>query len=300
MTKLIKILLVSLILIAVGFSVTAQEIPEVELDEEISPEDLEIKKPRILPDHPFYLFKDGWRKIQEFFTFNPIAKMSLKQRFTSERVIELDELVKKEAPAEIIKRAVENYRRESEEMKERVMKLEIKAKENPALNSFFDKFLHQQTLHRTILQRLENQVPPEVFEKIKEEREKHLERFKDVMLKLEEKEKILERLEKTFEKIKGSEFKEFKNLEILKELEEKVPEEIKEKIKELQERGLKRFQEKLEEMPLEKQERFGDYIEKISGERERHLEILENLKSKLEEKPVLRERFQGYIEKISE
>lgn len=300
MTKLTKILLVSLILIAVGFSVIAQEIPEVVIDEEINPEDLEIKKPRILPGHPFYLFKDGWRRVREFFTFNPIAKMRLKQRFTSERVIELKELTERKAPAEVIKRAVENYRRESEEMKERIMKLEIKAKENPALNSFFDKFLHQQTLHHTILQRLENQVPPEVFEKIKEEREKHLERFKDVMLKLEEKEEIPERLEKTFEKIKGSRFREFKNLEILKELEEKVPEEIKEKIKELQERDLKRFQEKLEEMTLEKQERFGDYIEKISGERERHLEILENLKSKLEEKPVLRERFQEYIEKISE
>jgi len=106
------------------------------------------------------------------------------------------------------------------------------------------------------------------------------------MLKLEDrKEKITEKLDKILEEQKGSQFKEFKNLEVLKNLEEKVPEEAKEAIKQAEENALKRLQGDLEKMSPEDQEKFGEYLEKISGENERHLEIMENLKAKIKEVP---------------
>jgi len=131
------------------------------------------------------------------------------------------------------------------------------------------------------------------------------------MLKLEDrKEVITEKLDKILEKQKGSGFKEFKNLEVLKNLEEKVPEEAKEAIQKAQENALKRLQEDLEKMSPEDQERFKEYTEKISGEKERHLEILENLKTEiraipetpriLELKEILEEGKIKAIEKIEE
>jgi len=113
-----------------------------------------------------------------------------------------------------------------------------------------------------------------------------LERFKDVMLKLEDRKgKITEKLDEILEKQKGSQFKNFKNLEILKNLEEKVPEEAKEAIKKAQENALKRLQGDLEKMSPEDQERFKEYLEKISGEKEKQMEILENLKSEIKAIP---------------
>ena len=300
MANSFKFLLIVVLLLGIGFSVFAQEIPEVKIDEDISPEDLGIKKPRILPGHFLYPLKNGWRKIREFFTFSPIDKIRLKQRFSSEKIIELKELTERGAKPEIIKRATENYGRENEEMKKSIMVLKEKRKEDPKLDSFLDKFFYQQILHYRILQKLEKQVPKEAFEKIKEEREKHLERFKDVMLKLEEKEKIPERLESTLEKIKGSEFKEFKDLEILEELKEKVPNEVKEKIKKVEEKIQKKFQEKLKAMSPEEQERFKKYLEEISGPKEKHLEILENLRAGLKKKPKVREKLEKTREKILE
>jgi len=211
----------------------------------------------------------------------------LKLKFANEKLIEAKKLVELKKDPKIIKLATENYQQEIEKIKNQADKIKEKAKENPKVESFLDKFIHQQTLHQKLLDRLETQVPTEAFEKIKECRERHLERFRDVMLKLEDrKEMITEKLDKILEEQKGSPFKNFKNLEVLKNLEEKIPEEVKEAIRKAQENTLKRLQGDLEKMSLEDQEKFKEYIERISGEKEKHLEILENLKAKIKEAPL--------------
>jgi len=304
----LKIFLLSFVLVfAIGLIALAQEVPQpaeettgvgggyspiitaeeaVNLDEDIQPEDLGVSEPKLLPDNPFYFLKNWARGIQNVLTFNPIRKAELRMKFANEKLMEVKKIVQKTQDPEKIKKAAENYQQEVEKIKNQVEKIKEKAKENPQVESFLDKFIHQQTLHQKLLQKLETQVPPEAFEKIEEAREEHLERFKDVMLKLEDrKEKITEKLDKILEEQKGSQFKEFKNLEVLKNLEEKVPEEAKEAIKQAEENALKRLQGDLEKMSPEDQEKFGEYLEKISGENERHLEIMENLKAKIKEVP---------------
>ena len=313
----IKIFLLSFVLLFAFGVILAQETPPTEvneavnLDEDIQSQDLEVREPRLLPDSPFYFLKNWGREIRCFLAFNPIAKAELRAKFSNEKLIELKKMVKEKKGPETLKKATENYQQETKKIKEQVEKIKEKVKENPKVESFLDKFIHQQTLHLKLLDRLETQVPPEAFEKIKEARERHLERFNDVMLKLEDrKEVITEKLDKILEKQKGSGFKEFKNLEALKNLEEKVPEEAKEAIQKAQENALKRLQEDLEKMSPEDQERFKEYTEKISGEKERHLEILENLKTEiraipetpriLELKEILEEGKIKAIEKIEE
>jgi len=235
----------------------------------------------------------------------------LRAKFSNEKLMELKKMIREEKDPEALKKAAESYREEFEKIKEEADRIKEKARENSKVESFLDKLTRHQILHHKLLQRLETQVPPEAFEKIKEAREKHLERFNDVMLKLEDrKEVITEKLDKILEKQKGSGFKEFKNLEALKNLEEKVPEEAKEAIQKAQENALKRLQGDLEKMSPEDQERFKEYTEKISGEKERHLEILENLKTEiraipetpriLELKEILEEGKIKAIEKIEE
>lgn len=280
--KSLKVFLLSVILIFAFGIVFAQEASTeaVNLDENIQPEDLGISEPKVLPDSPFYFLKNLARGIQQFLTFNPVKKAELRMKFANEKLMEMKKLVEEKKNPEIIKKATEDYQKEVEKIKNQADKTREKARENPQVESFLNKFIHQQTLHQKLLDRLETQVPPQAFEKIKEARERHLERFKDVMLKLEDrKEKIAEKLDEILEKQKGSEFKEFKNLEVLKKLEEKVPEEAKEAIQKAQENALKRLETKIEALPTEKQEELKNYIEKISGDKETHLEILEDLKA---------------------
>jgi hypothetical protein len=272
---------------------------EVNADEDIQAQDLGVGEPNILPDSPFYFFKEWGRGIQSFFTFNPIAKARLKEKFANEKLIEVKKMIEEKKAQKRVERAIENYQKGIEEVKKATDRIKEKAKENVKVGDFLDKFIQHQALHQRLLQRLETQVPPEAFEKIKVARERHLERFGEVMNKLEDrKEKLRERLEKNLEEIKGSEFKGFKNLEILKELEEKVPEEAKEAIRKARESSLLKLKEKLEKMPSENQERFKEYIEKISGAKEKQMEILENLKEELKEKPEIREKLLQSREKI--
>lgn len=316
----LKVFLLDFILLfAFGCVIFAQEAPPTEevppeiteavnLDEDIQPIDLEVEEPKILPDSPFYFIKNWARGIQSFFTFNPVAKTELRMKFANEKLMEVKKIIEKTKDPEIIKKAIKNYQKGIEEIKNRAEEIKENAKENPKVDRFLDKFIHQQTLHQKLLDRLETQVPPEAFEKIKEARERHLERFQEVMLKLEDRdEKITEKLNEILEKQKGSHFKNFKNLEILKDLEEKVPEEMKEAIKKARENTLKRLEGNLEKMGSEKQEKFNEYIERISGDKEKHLEILENLRQEIKEMPVpsprileLREKLEGGKTKILE
>jgi len=288
----LKIFLLSFVLVfAVGCVALAQEAKSevteaVELDEDIQPQDLGVGEPRLLPDNPFYFLKNWARGIQNVLTFNPVKKAELRLKFANEKLMEVKKIVEKTENLETIKKATENYQQEVEKIKNQVEKIKEKAKENPEVDKFLNKFIDQQTLHQKLLQKLETQVPPQAFEKIKEAREEHLENFQGVMLKLEDREeKITEKLDEILEEQKGSQFKEFKNLEVLKNLEEKVPEEAKEAIKKAEENALKRLQGDLEKISSEDQEKFGEYIEKISGEKESHLEIMENLKAKIKEAP---------------
>ncbi len=278
--------------------ISQEVLDEIQKEEDISAQDLEIKEPKLLPDSPFYFVKNWWRGIRLGLTSDPTKKALLRQRFANEKLIELKKLAERKKDPKAIEKARKNYEKETEALKraaERIKNLKDKKK----VESFLDKFIRHQILHQKLLENLENQVPPETFGKVKETREKHLERFKDVMLKLEDKDKLPERLEKAIEKTKGSEFKEIKALEILKRVEEKTKDEdAKEAIQRARERILNRTKQRLEQMPEKKRKTFEKFIETLPGDKEKRLEILEDLREKLKENPKLEEHLKETRKKV--
>ncbi len=293
--KFVLILMIICLGLEIGLVSLAQEnattgtneegiIEEVVIDQEVSAENLSVKEPRLLPDSPFYFLKEWNRKIRSVFTFNSVKKIELENKFANERLIELKKLVEKKKDPEILKKTAEKYKNAVEKIKSQAEKIKEKTQENPKVKEFMEKYTSQQILHQKLLEKLEEQVPLEVFEKIKEVRESHLERFKDVMLKLEEKDRIAQQLKDAVETQTGSKFKEFKDLEILKRVRNKMPEDMKEKLIEKEGEILETLKGKLEKLSEEEQERFKKYIEQIPGEKESQLEILENIKSEIKEK----------------
>jgi hypothetical protein len=250
---------------------------EVNLDENVSAADLGIKEPKLLPDSPLYFLKNWARGIQSFFTFNPVKKFELKSKFASEKLIEMKEMIKQNKNPKLIEKATENYENEIDRVKKISDKIKEKAEKNPKLNKFLDKWTRHQLLQQRLLEKLGKQAPAKAFKKIEAARQKHLERFKDVMLKLENNDKLPERLEKAIREQKGSRFKGIKALEVLRRLENTVPDEAKEAIKKAEENILKNTQERLEKMPQQKREMLKDYIEKISGDPMEHMKILQDI-----------------------
>ncbi|MDP3057329.1 MAG: DUF5667 domain-containing protein [bacterium] len=315
--KSLKIFGLSLAMIFIfGLTALAQETaPEtaaaVNLDENIQASDLGISEPVILPDSSFYFLKNWQRGIQSFFTFSSIAKTELKEKFANEKLLELKKTIEQNKNQEAIKKATENYQKEAEQLKTAANAINQKAKENPQVETFLNKFIGQQALHQKLLQKLETQVPSEALAKIKEAKDAQLERFNNVMQKLEDRpEKITEKLDSALDKQAGSQFKEFKNLEVLKNLGEKLPEQARGAIQKAEENSLKRLQRDLEKMSPEDQEKFKGYIGTISGVKKTQLEILENLKARIKagtatvETPRLQEKLEAgkadILKKINE
>ena len=266
--KWLGILIAGVILFSVlGGVILAQEIPEVAQDEEVSAQDLGISEPKVLPDHPLYFLKNWGRVVRLFFAFNKTKRAELRLRFANEKIIEAQKLAELNKNQKAIEKVLASFENDI---------VEISKLSGEELKQFSEKLVHQQLLHQKILQRLETKVSAEVMVRIREERWVHLEKFSQVMRKVEEKTKIADRIGDELEKMKGSKFKEFKDLETLDEIGERMPDierNFEEKMAQIQEE----FTQKLDGMTEKEKNEFENYLEKISGNKLKHLEIISNL-----------------------
>ncbi|MFA5355490.1 MAG: Kazal-type serine protease inhibitor domain-containing protein [Candidatus Paceibacterota bacterium] len=285
MKKLITALFIFSFL-AAGLSFAQEDVSsDLVEDETITAESLGIDDPDLLPDNPFYVFKEIGRGIQSFFTFNEEKKLELKEKFSNEKLIEAQKLIEKEANQETVATALKNYQKELGSMQQVAIRLEANNQEEngtttESLDRFLDNFVQKQTLQQRLLLKLETQVSENALIQIQEAKEKQLENFGEVMTRLENKntEKIQERLEKNLKEIEGSELQGLKNLEVLSSLIEEAPEEAKEAIRNVQANTLNSLKDTMENMSEELKESFQNYIENSAGNRETQLEILDTLK----------------------
>ena len=255
---------------------------DVELDENIIADDLDISEQNVLPNNPFYFFKRGWRGIQSAFIFNPVKKAELKLRFADERLIEakkMAEAVDSKKASDIISKAIENYEKEVKRVKEQMDKFEGIDVER--VEKFVERFSDHQIKQQKLINRIEKkltekEVSPEIIEKIIEHKERAMEHFANGALSAVNPEVLREKLEKVIEEGSGSEFKHFKNLEILKSLEERVPEEARKSIIKAQENAKKSLNNFLSDNK-ENSERFKNFIENSGGDALRKLKVIDEL-----------------------
>lgn len=231
---------------------------------EVTAQDLGIQEPKVLPGNRFYFVKDWARDVQLFFTTDKIKKAELVQKFSSEKLLELERLVGKNANSKTIQKAADSYKNEVEKVKNETDKIKDTAETNPTIGRFLDKFTQQQVLQEQILQKLENQVPTEVFQKIKEAREKHLEKFGQVMQKLQNKEHLKERLQKYLPTDTNDVVKNFNNLEVLNRVAQKVPEQAKEAIQQVIQNATEKVQMKIEGLTPEQKIQIMKKIEDLT------------------------------------
>lgn len=266
----------------------------VEQDENIQAQDLGVGNPSVLPGNPLYFFKNLARGIQSAVTFNSVAKAELKLKFSNEKLIEAKKLSEKNRKTEILTKALENYNQEVGALKLAAEKIKENSN-NPKVDKFLDKLIDNNIKQQKLLSKFERILPKEVSGKLKEVKDSNLENFSALASKLVQNQTVLEeKLTKITEGQAGSQFKNFKNLEFLKALEEKVPEQAKEAIRRAQENALKRLNSDLNALTPEKQEKFKDYLQNIGGDKLKHVEILERLKNEAPE--ILKEKLEKATE----
>lgn len=262
-------------------SIEAGEIPNeiqviIDEDENITADDLEIKEPALLPGNPFYFVKNIGRGLKSAITFNQVKKAELKLRFANERLIELKKIAESSDNPKLLEKVMDKYEKELGKIEKITEK--IKEEDDEKTEKFIDKFIDNQIKHQKLLGKIEQKAPQEILDKIQENRQIALKTLSNVPLMLISAERFQEKIENTIEKQPGSDFKNFKNLEILKELENKVPDTAKDAIKHARENTINRLREKMEENE-QTAERIYTYIKikNIEGDIKKHLEIINEL-----------------------
>ena len=107
---------------------------------------------------------------------------------------------------------LDDFSKDIEKVKNRAE--DIKNNRPDQANDFLEKIADMQIKQQKVLDKIEERMPEQVFEKIKETRENVLRHAGEAMLGIEaDPEKIAEHISIAFAKQRGSEFKEFKNFD---------------------------------------------------------------------------------------
>ena len=192
--------------------VLAEEITE---EIEVTADELGIEEPGVVS-----WFKDRIDSIRLFVARDPVKKSEIELRKVNRQLIKIKKLVRDNP--------------DDEEFQSRLEKIDEKYKVAiERINSRVIKFLHQQ-----ILKKLEEQVPEKAMEIIKQNRERHLEKFGETMNRLQNKEEFKERLRVGLENQGKTIKQKVKRMEVIEDLENNAGVEIRVRINEMkQERG---------------------------------------------------------------
>ncbi len=296
----------------------------VEADAAVTTEDLGVSEAKILPDSPLYGLKRFGRKFRELITINPVKKAEVRLKHASQELADAEQLLEKapedsDAIATVVS-SVEAYTATVQDMRENVADVAEKVQEGDGnAEGLLDDVLDKQIKHQKVFQKIEDHLldqvsqglPEDVLEKIRHAKEESHTAAGEIMVAIEaDPTKLAERMDKVFERQAGSQFKDLRNVEVLKDLEDFVPDQAKDAIRQAEENAFKRFSAQLENIHPEKRgARFESYVRKFDGDRTRQMEIFDDLKQfrgtptevldKIEAaKDIAAKRFQEEIESL--
>lgn len=224
-------------------------------DESVTPESLGVDVPSILPGHPFYFFKNLSRGIRSIITFGD-SKAELKLKFANEKIIEAQILLSRGEKS----RAIEHLKSYEKDL----------ARARGIIDK--KKFIIQSFRHQGVIDKIKKEANEEEIANIKVIREKTVGYIAEVVAGIVDKEEAKNALIEAISEGGGT-FKPLRNLEILKAVEEKVPEQAREGIRAAQENAVKRFKIDYDKGTEEEKAAITEYIIGAGGDASRYTEV---------------------------
>ncbi len=244
-----------------------------DVEAEVDPQDVQIAEPGILADNPLYVFKESGRRIQEFFTFDPLAKAQLLLKHNSWKTIETISLLQKSLKQNnpfikgITVGIVANQIQAVEARFNQILSLsntvgktdKDKAK---AINAVAFNYAEKYLRAELILQGLEEKLDDSSMIKIESARAKGLSAFAKILINYHPDPQILAReVANSLASEAGINYKELKTAELLQELEDATPGETQKLPLRLSQYILiERFEKKVLAMPTAKRQALLDTL----------------------------------------
>ncbi|MDP2812518.1 MAG: DUF5667 domain-containing protein [bacterium] len=245
---------------------------EFELDE-IQAEDLDIKEPIVLPGDSGYWWQNLKENIGLFFTFDEQKRVEKMEQNASRRIIEAKKL-SASGTANAADRVSEALTRYQDLMD----KLRIKFETNPDLKEkMLEKFdanaLRHQEVLTDVIEKLNDKASAEQIQNLERIREQSSLNWYKV-----NKETIQERLENAIEKNNsGSKFRQIKNIAVLEQLADILPDEAGDQIEAAKVRAEEKLADKINNLSNAEKDEMEKYIDNIAGSRIVKQKMLSNM-----------------------
>jgi len=266
---------------------------ELLFDEKVAAEDLNISDQTLLPTSPYYQLKNIWRNIKSTLTFNPVKKAELKLQYANEKLIEAKKVAETENNPEAVVKALKNYKEEINRLTKTVENFSEKTKENSG--ALAEKIIDNSVKQQKLIDSIEKGLSTDWLGQTNQVRNETVEQLGKTIVNMVPLEKIQELIETTLQNQTGSEFKDLKNLEVLKIVEQKLPEKAAEAVREVQKNILQKLETKVNSLQEQDKEKFQNYVENMGGNATAQLQVIEDLS-----KNELPEGLGQKLEKIKE
>ncbi|HEY4519474.1 MAG TPA: DUF5667 domain-containing protein [Candidatus Paceibacterota bacterium] len=248
---------------------------KINLDENYTPEDFGIDNLGFLPNNPLYVFKSLRRSVTSAFTFDPVSQAELKLQFAAEKLLEAKELAGREGVSEgTITRALQNYEDELAGIDREVR--DVGSADPEQSLELASTVMDSMTKYQKMLGSFDKSLSSESFDTVQDIKDATAETFGAVFT-LGEAGAISEELVSVLDTQSGSEFKHFKNAEILKELSDKAPVDAHEALQDVEDNVLNKLQVQLEQSDAAQKAIFSDFVQEIGGSEVRHIEVINEL-----------------------
>ncbi len=293
-----------------GGNVDAQSVAQADaqatqfaaLDENIKPEDLGVGDPNILPDSPLYGFKNMTRGFRSFMTRDPAKKAELKMEFANEKLIEAQKMSTQGKSSQAVKSAVESYEKEVGRVKTEVGKLQQAQVSTAKIERVVEKALDSQFKHNKALGKMMKENT-DIATDIEQKKQEVMKNLTGSVASIVDSGVFQKKFEEAVQNQKGSAFKHFKNVEVLEEVKDFVPEQARGAIENAIKQSSKLFQEDFSAATQDQRKIFNKYVEKMGGNEVRQLEAFDSLnafadieKEMLGEMEKAREKARGRME----
>lgn len=274
--------------------VTTPVSEEVMQDEEVTNKDFGVEESQVLPDSPRYAFTRLKRSFKETFTFDPVKKAELQLQHANQELHDAESLLERrgdlDGSAKAAGKAILRFENRVAKIEDHVEELTERHRDGEEdVSKFLDKILDRQIKQQKVLSHIEKQLvgqaPSEAgaraLEHLHMAREKSAESVGGVLTQVEQTQgALVRRFDRVLEGQHGSDFKDLRNLEILKRIEDHSGENFEEAFHEIEEKAFRRFAQNMHSLESEDRSlKFDRYAAHVGGDETRHLEIFDRLKS---------------------
>ncbi len=246
---------------------------EAEMDENVTAADLNVKEPTILPTSPYYQIKNIWRGLKSTLTFDPMKKIELKLQYANEKLIEAKKTAELKNEPELAAKVLKGYTREINGLTKTVENFSDKLQKRA--DELAKKIIDSSFKQQNLIDGIEKNLGGEQTNETNQAKNQGLENLGTALVNLVPPEQIQNQINLALQNQTGSEFKDFKNLEVLKAVEQKVPEQAREAIRQAQENVLQNLERKINQ--VQEKEKLQNYLENVSGNQALQLTIIQEV-----------------------